>query len=61
VEVKWDCFVCHPHLNPLPSRERRLLRPNKSGLAMTGGFEGEELAGFFPPPVEGEEIRLAMT
>jgi len=28
---------------------------------MTGEFEGEELADFFPHPVEGEEIRLAMT
>jgi hypothetical protein len=33
----------HPHLSPLPSREKRLLRPDKLGLAMTWEFEGEEI------------------
>jgi len=35
-------LACHPHLNPLPSRERRLLLPDKSGLTMTWGSKGSK-------------------
>jgi len=44
----------HPHLNPLPSRERRIL--NTPSLRDTPLQEGKEggFSNFFPSPLAGE-------